>query len=69
MYRLGKRTAGRRGRGVSHPHLIQEDRDQLDDHNLIDTTPAGDDPEEIRTAPGIRVLAHSAGTAHTYKSV
>ncbi|SCX24752.1 hypothetical protein [Mycolicibacterium fluoranthenivorans] len=48
---------------MSRPHLDQLDRDWLDDHTVIDHKPAGDDPEEIRTAPGIQMLAHLAGTA------
>lgn len=48
---------------MSHPHVDQLDRDQLDDLGLVDHEPAGDDPEEMRTAPGIQMLAHLAGTA------
>lgn len=54
---------------MSHPHVVQEDRDQVDDHNLVDHEPAGDDPAENRTAPALPMLAHRAGTAHTHKSV
>ena len=52
-----------------HPNVDQFHRDQLDDHNLVDHEPAGDDDSaENRTAPEIPVLAHQAGTAHTHKS-
>jgi len=53
---------------MSHPHVDQIDRDQPDDLGLVDHEPAGDDPEEGRTAPEIPVLAHQAGTAHTHPS-
>lgn len=45
-----------------HPHLDQLDRDRLDDHNLVDQKPAGDDPDS-RTVPVIPVLPAPAGTA------
>lgn len=47
---------------MSHPHVVQADRDLLDDHNLVDHEPAGDDPAENRTAPETQVLQHLAGT-------
>lgn len=53
---------------MSHPHVDQIDRDQLDDLGLVDHEPAGDDPEECRTAPEPQTLARLAGTAHTHKS-
>lgn len=53
---------------MSHPHVDQTDRDQLDDLGLVDREPAGDDPEEKGTAPVTPVRQHRAGTAHTHKS-
>ncbi|MHC9292493.1 hypothetical protein ACRCUN_08480 [Mycobacterium sp. LTG2003] len=47
---------------MTGPHIAQEDRDQIDDHNVVDHNPAGDDPAENRTAPDIPVLEHRAGT-------
>lgn len=40
-----------------HPNVDQLDRDQLDDHNLVDHHPAGDD----ETAPEPQVRQHLAG--------
>lgn len=48
------------------PNRDQYARDALDDHNVVDHQPAGDGPE-IRTTPGISVLAHRAEAAHTRK--
>lgn len=53
---------------MSHPHLIQEDRDRIDDHTLVDNEPAGDDPAEYRTASALPMLAHRAKAAHTHPS-
>ncbi|MGV0735267.1 hypothetical protein ABQF35_00200 [Mycobacterium syngnathidarum] len=41
-----------------HPNVDQFDRDVLDDHNLVDHEPAGDD----ETAPEVPVRQHRAGT-------
>ncbi|MDN4520718.1 hypothetical protein QYF68_23295 [Mycolicibacterium austroafricanum] len=54
---------------MSHPHVDQFGRDGIDDHNLVDHEPAGDDPEDSRTAPEPQVRQHLAGTAHTHKSL
>ncbi|CQD10791.1 hypothetical protein BN970_02147 [Mycolicibacterium conceptionense] len=45
------------GAAVMHPNVDQLARDQLDDHNLVDREPAGDD----ETAPEIPVRQHRAG--------
>ncbi len=45
-----------------HPNVDQLDRDAVDDHNLVDHEPAGDDPAECGTAPEPQMLAHLAGT-------
>ena len=50
------------------PNVDQLDRDQLDDHDLVDHEPAGDDPEEFRTAPVSQVRQHLAGTVRTYQT-
>ncbi|WP_171055225.1 hypothetical protein [Mycobacterium sp. DBP42] len=50
---------------MSHPHVDQFDRDAIDDHNLVDHEPAGDD----ETAPEIPVLAHRAGAVHTHQPI
>lgn len=52
-----------------HPNVSQLDRDHLDDHDLVDHEPAGDDLADSRTAPELQVLAHLAGTAHTHQSL
>ncbi|MCV7082893.1 hypothetical protein [Mycolicibacterium insubricum] len=43
---------------MSGPHTAQLDRDHLDDHDLVDRYPAGDE----ETAPEPRVRQHPAGT-------
>lgn len=54
---------------MSHPHIAQEVRDLLDDHNLVDHEPAGDDPAEYRTASALPMLAHRTEAAHTHQPI
>lgn len=60
----GGTTTGRQA--LTGPHIDQLDRDQLDDHGLIDDDRTEDLRPNSRTAPEPRVHHHPAGTAHTH---
>ncbi len=50
---------------MTGPHTTQLDRDQLDDHNLTDTEPAGDD-EDKENAPGAAATASEGQNNHIH---
>lgn len=54
---------------MSHPHVDQLDRDQLDDLGLIDHKPAGDDPEEIRSGPRGPGVSAPGGDRSTHQPI
>lgn len=51
---------------MSHPHVDQVDRDQLDDHTLVDQDPAGDDPEDMQNGPRESGVSAPAGAVRNH---